>query len=65
VVEKIVQHKHCQICGKAIPLKEKFCSEECEQKFNEIVKKRKILIYILYGAVVLMILALTLPYMIK
>ncbi|MEF8848140.1 MAG: DUF2116 family Zn-ribbon domain-containing protein [Candidatus Thermoplasmatota archaeon] len=58
---KIPQHKHCQICGKAIPLEEKLCSEECKEKYEEMVKKRKILIYILYGAIIIMAIAIAIP----
>lgn len=51
MVEKIPQHTHCNVCGKAIPLGEAQCSEECRQKFQVMVKKRKMLVYLMYGLV--------------
>jgi predicted nucleic acid-binding Zn ribbon protein len=51
MVEKVAQHTHCQICGKAIPLKENLCSEECKQKFQAMMKKRKMLVYLMYGLI--------------
>jgi len=51
MVEKVSQHTHCQICGKAIPVDETLCSEECKQKYRAMVKKRKWLVYIMYGLI--------------
>jgi predicted nucleic acid-binding Zn ribbon protein len=51
MAEKVGQHTHCQICGKAIPLSETFCSEECKQKYQAMVKKRKTLVYIMYALI--------------
>ncbi len=48
----IPPHTHCQVCGKAIPTTESFCSKECEQRFQTMVKKRKMLIYIMYGLII-------------
>ncbi|HEC80887.1 MAG TPA: DUF2116 family Zn-ribbon domain-containing protein [Thermoplasmatales archaeon] len=46
--ENISQHKHCPVCGKAIPLEETFCSEECKQKYQQILKRRKYLLFLMY-----------------
>ena len=51
MVEKVAQHTHCQICGKAIPISETLCSEECKQRYQTMVKKRKILVYVMYGLI--------------
>lgn len=48
MAEKVGQHTHCNMCGKAIPVSETLCSEECKEKFNKMVKKRKTLVYIMY-----------------
>lgn len=48
MVEKVGQHAHCHICGKAIPVDETLCSEECKQKFQAMLRKRKLLVYIMY-----------------
>ena len=48
MAEKIGQHTHCQICGKAIPVSENLCSEECRQKYQMMVKRRKLWIYVMW-----------------
>jgi len=57
MVEKVAQHTHCHICGKAIPFLETLCSEECKEKYQTMVKKRKIFVYVMY-VLVFFILAL-------
>ena len=47
----IKQHHHCQICGKAIPLSETFCSEVCKNKYSLMVKRRKLLVYAMYAII--------------
>jgi len=47
----IKQHSHCQICGKAIPVSETFCSQECKDKYSVMMKRRKILVYAMYGLI--------------
>lgn len=50
------QHKHCPMCGKPIPLDERFCSPKCEQILAErqkkVAKTRKV-IYIAFAALVI------------
>jgi len=58
MVEKIAQHTHCQMCGKAIPVDETLCSEECKQKYQNILKKRRRYIYVMYAAIAVMIILL-------
>jgi len=41
MAEKIPQHYHCQICGKAIPISETLCSDECKEKYKAFLKKKK------------------------
>lgn len=45
----IPQHTHCKICGKAVPTEEMFCSKNCEERFQSITKKRKLMIYVMYA----------------
>lgn len=49
---KLLQHRHCQICSKAIPLSEELCSEECTEEYNKLVQKRKSTLYLFYGMIV-------------
>ncbi|MCD6468321.1 MAG: DUF2116 family Zn-ribbon domain-containing protein [Thermoplasmata archaeon] len=46
--ETVPQHKHCPVCGKAIPLEEAFCSEECKQKYQQMLKRRRQLLFLMY-----------------
>jgi predicted nucleic acid-binding Zn ribbon protein len=34
-------HKHCPICGKAMPPDRKFCSQECRDNYLQDQKKQK------------------------
>lgn len=57
---KLLQHRHCQVCSKAIPIKEEYCSEECKVEFEALVKKRRSYVYIMYGMIVLIIVVMIL-----
>jgi predicted nucleic acid-binding Zn ribbon protein len=53
-MEKIPQHKHCYVCGKAHTGDEKFCGGTCkETKKVEISKKKRqyLIIYVILVAV--------------
>lgn len=60
---KLLQHKHCQVCSKAIPLSEEICSEECKVEFEALVKKRRSYIYLMYGMIVLIFVVMLLSYL--
>jgi predicted nucleic acid-binding Zn ribbon protein len=55
--EKLVQHKHCQSCGKAMAYKkgEDFCSDECKAQFDSVVKKRRNLLYFWVASIIIML----------
>ena len=48
-VERIPQHRHCKNCDKAIPYKEKFCDETCEQDFKGRTSNEKKKLYLFYA----------------
>ncbi|MFO8133325.1 MAG: DUF2116 family Zn-ribbon domain-containing protein [Thermoplasmatota archaeon] len=54
-MERIPQHGHCQICGKAIPTEETVCSDECREEYESFVKKRKTYMYVMYGALAVLV----------
>lgn len=60
MTEKIPQHTHCQICGKAIAGEETMCSDECKQRYESMIKRRKWLSYILYGSMIFIVIILLL-----
>ena len=49
MAEKIEQHAHCPMCGKAIPISEKLCSEACSEKYKAMIKKGRMLRYIMFA----------------
>jgi len=61
MVEKVAQHTHCQICGKTIPLSETLCSDECKQRYQSMLKKRKMLMYIMYALIFVIIIIFLFP----
>jgi predicted nucleic acid-binding Zn ribbon protein len=57
--EKIPQHRHCSKCGKAFIGEDRFCSEECKGRSDDVLKKRKRQLIFLYAAAfVVLIIAL-------
>ncbi|MHB8585775.1 MAG: DUF2116 family Zn-ribbon domain-containing protein [Thermoplasmatota archaeon] len=56
--EVIVNHAHCWICGRAIPYGDKTCSLECETKYKDNQRKRKSMMWLMYGAMALAVVVL-------
>lgn len=61
MVEKVAQHTHCHICGKTIPISETLCSDECKQRYQSMIKKRKMLMYIMYALIFVIVIMFLLP----
>ena len=66
---KIVDHRHCMTCGRAIPPDREFCSEECRRKYEEArmrEKRMRKMLWIIYavmiGALLIMILIRAMVY---
>jgi predicted nucleic acid-binding Zn ribbon protein len=49
MVGSIPQHAHCHMCGKSIPTSETLCSEDCRQKYQTLLRRRKLMVYFMYG----------------
>jgi predicted nucleic acid-binding Zn ribbon protein len=56
----IPQHKHCQVCGKAIRQKETMCSDECKAEWDRTVKKKQWWLVAYIGAAMVMVLVIVL-----
>ncbi len=67
MTEKIPQHMHCQICGKAMSVSdtETVCSEECKQRYQAISKRRRLWVYLMYVLIFVMVGVLFLSSFIK
>ncbi|MFQ6127416.1 MAG: DUF2116 family Zn-ribbon domain-containing protein [Thermoplasmata archaeon] len=63
MVERLIQHKHCLGCGRAIPTKDIFCSKECENDHKRRLKRKKNQLLFLYvGSIIILILILLLSW---
>jgi len=51
---KVAQHRHCQVCGAAVPPEEMVCSEECQHKYDAYRKRRRRWNYVFIGMIVLL-----------
>ena len=48
---KIVDHRHCVVCGRAVPPSAEFCSPDCREKFMAAKakeKRSKIMLIVVY-----------------
>jgi predicted nucleic acid-binding Zn ribbon protein len=50
---QIPNHAHCGICGKAVPFGDKTCGAECQAKLDDLNKRRKRTMYMMYGLMAL------------
>ena len=48
MVERIIQHKHCIQCRKAIPSEEEYCSEICKEHHQILIKRRQKYVNLMY-----------------
>jgi len=39
--EKLLQHKHCRFCDKAILPDLEFCGDDCQVKHREMMRKKR------------------------
>ena len=57
--EKLLQHKHCRHCGKAINVKDEFCDDSCRTTHMSMLRSKRNQLYILMAiAIGLMIMTL-------
>jgi predicted nucleic acid-binding Zn ribbon protein len=63
MVERLVQHKHCMGCGRAIPAKDVFCTEDCEDEHKRTLRRKKNQLLLLYiSSIVILVLVLLLSW---
>jgi predicted nucleic acid-binding Zn ribbon protein len=56
--ERLPQHKHCLNCGRAVSPSKEFCTEECEtERIGMLRRKRRQLLILYVGSVVVLLLA--------
>ncbi|MFO8051083.1 MAG: DUF2116 family Zn-ribbon domain-containing protein [Thermoplasmatota archaeon] len=53
---EISDHKHCYNCGRAISSDKDICSEECQQEWDRMLRKKKLITYLpVIGGVLLLL----------
>ena len=58
MAEKIPPHVHCHVCWKAIPMGETLCSDECKQKYQKMLKKKRLTLMFLWIMIIAFIVVL-------
>ena len=62
-MERVAPHKHCPECGAAIAVKEEYDSKECERTHKAgLAAKKRQLLYIYFGGLVLFAFAMILTF---
>ena len=63
MAERLVQHKHCPVCGKAMSADKETCSDECTTTRQAQVQEKKRTLYLFYFSIVILALVLGLQFM--
>ncbi|MCS7118719.1 MAG: DUF2116 family Zn-ribbon domain-containing protein [Archaeoglobaceae archaeon] len=58
----LVPHRHCVICGKAIEVDKFVCGEECQTRLERERKKQRNFTIFMFAMLLVLLLALWLPY---
>ena len=45
--EKLLQHKHCRNCGKAVQVESDYCNDRCKDQHHQMLKKKRNQLYML------------------
>ena len=61
MAEKLLQHKHCRNCGKAILPDQVFCNDDCLSQHQGMMKKKRNQLLILMAFAVGMMLMTLMP----
>jgi predicted nucleic acid-binding Zn ribbon protein len=64
LVERVPQHRHCQNCDRAVPYKDKFCGEDCENEYKgKLRMKKRQLVYFYLAMVAVFIVSIALIFL--
>ena len=60
-VPGVLEHAHCEMCGKPVPVGERRCgSADCEEKYNAALRAKKRGMYMFVGLIFLLLVISTL-----
>jgi len=60
MAERIVQHKHCPVCSKAMAASRTTCSVECQASHEVTQRSKKRTLYLFYAAMVVLAIVMAL-----
>jgi predicted nucleic acid-binding Zn ribbon protein len=58
MAERLVQHRHCKVCGKAVAPSDETCSDECATTLKARQKSKKQTQYLYYVSIVVLLIVL-------
>jgi predicted nucleic acid-binding Zn ribbon protein len=61
MAEKLLQHKHCRNCHKAILPELTFCDEKCEGQHREMMRKKRNQLLLLMAFAIILMLVTVIP----
>ncbi len=50
--ERVVDHAHCEICGRVVRIGDRVCSPECQEKLDEVQRMKKRSMFMMIGIIV-------------
>jgi predicted nucleic acid-binding Zn ribbon protein len=63
MAERLVQHKHCPVCGKAMSVDKETCSDECAVQRETQLKEKKRTLYLFYFSIIILAIVMGLQFM--
>jgi predicted nucleic acid-binding Zn ribbon protein len=60
VAEKLLQHKHCINCGRAVKAGNEYCDEDCRDEHVQMIKKKRRQLLTLYAGSIVVVIVLVL-----
>lgn len=63
MAERLVQHKHCPVCGKAMSVDREVCSDGCATTRAAQLREKKRTLYLFYFSIVVLAIVLGLQFM--
>ena len=45
--EKLLQHKHCWNCGRAVQVDQDYCNDRCREEHHAMLRKKRNQLYVL------------------
>lgn len=52
----VSEHGHCVVCGRPVPVRQPFCSDECERTLRASRRRQRNSTWIFLGVIVLLVL---------